>query len=64
MNTFLRFVIYAVIAVLVIILAVILGDLGAWYFAWLLGTMMLVLVTAAGAALLDTQEAEGRRSSG
>jgi len=47
---------YWAIAGLVILMAIILGDYGAWYFAWLLGTVMLVLVSAASGALLDTQE--------
>ncbi|HTX04596.1 MAG TPA: hypothetical protein VMD06_02125 [Steroidobacteraceae bacterium] len=56
MRTFLYFLLFMIIAVAVIILAAILGDVGAWYFAWLVGTTMIVLVSAAGAALLDAQE--------
>ncbi|MGH8822076.1 MAG: hypothetical protein ACREWJ_12385 [Rhodoferax sp.] len=56
MKTFLQFLLFMVIAVIVIVLAVVLGDSGAWYFAWLIGTVMIVLVTAAGGAMLDTQE--------
>lgn len=56
MSTAVRFLLYSVIAGLVILIAIILGDYGPWYFAWLLGTVMLVLVSAAGGALLDTQE--------
>lgn len=61
MGTLVRFVIYGMIAALVILMAIILGDYGAWYFAWLLGTVMLVLVSAAGGALLDTQEEEKQK---
>ncbi|AGA89226.1 hypothetical protein Thimo_0357 [Thioflavicoccus mobilis 8321] len=61
MKTLVHFLIYMAIAVLVILMAIILGDYGAWYFAWLLGTVMLVLISAAGAALLDTQEEDKRR---
>ena len=65
MNILPRFVIYMLIGVLVIFLAAILGDNGPWYFAWLVGTVMIVLISAAGAMLLDTQEEEqesaGRR---
>lgn len=60
MKTFMLFTLFMVIATLVIVLAVILGDSGAWYFAWLLGTGLIVLVTAAGAMLLDTQDEERR----
>ena len=58
MNTLTRFVVYMLIAVLVIFLAVVLGDHGPWYFAWLVGTVMIVLISAAGGVLLDTQEEE------
>lgn len=56
MKTFLLFVLFMLIAVLVIVLAVILGESGAWYFAWLVGTGMIVLITATGGVLLDTQD--------
>ena len=56
MRTFLHFLLYMVVAVAVIVLAAILGAVGAWYFAWLVGTTMIVLISAAGAALLDAQE--------
>lgn len=56
MNTLIRFVLFFGIALVAILLAIILGDYGAWYLAWLLGTGLIVLVSAAGAALLDTQE--------
>ena len=62
MGTLIRFAIYMLIAVLVIILAAMLGDNGPWYFAWLVGTVMIVLISAAGAGLLDTQEEEQRRA--
>jgi len=56
MRTLFFFLLFMVVATAVIILAAILGDVGAWYFAWLVGTTMIVLVSAAGAALLDAQE--------
>ena len=61
MSILARFVIYMLIGVLVIFLAAVLGDNGPWYFAWLVGTVMIVLISAAGAMLLDTQE-EGRET--
>lgn len=63
MKTFLLFVLFMVIAVIVIVLAVILGELGAWYFAWLVGTGMIVLITAAGGVLLDTQDDRAAREA-
>ncbi|MEO8838912.1 MAG: hypothetical protein ABI351_09385 [Herbaspirillum sp.] len=56
MKTFFLFLLFMVIAFMVILLAIILGELGAWYFSWVVGTIMIVLVTATGGALLDTEE--------
>ncbi len=56
MKTFAYFLLFMVLAFVVILLAALLGDQGAWYFAWMIGTAMIVLVAAAGAALLDAQE--------
>lgn len=56
MKTFLYFLLFLVLAIVVILFAVLLGDMGAWYFAWLIGTVMIVLIAAAGGALLDAQE--------
>lgn len=56
MKTFLQFVLFMLLAVIVIAIAILLGSEGAWYFAWLIGTTMIVLIAAAGGVLLDTQE--------
>lgn len=56
MRTFLYFLLFMFLAVLVIAMAIILGDTGAWYFAWLIGTTMIVLIAAAGGILLDAQD--------
>jgi cytochrome c biogenesis protein CcdA len=64
MSTLTRFVVYMLIGILVIFLAAVLGDNGPWYFAWLVGTVMIVLISAAGAVLLDTQEEERKRTGG
>ena len=56
MKTFLQFLLFMVLACAVIVLAILLGDMGAWYFAWLVGTAMIVLIAAAGGVLLDTQD--------
>lgn len=64
MRTFLYFLLFMVIAAAVIILAAILGDVGAWYFAWLVGTTMIVLVSAVGGALLDAQEEHALETQG
>ena len=51
----LQFIVYTLMALVLIFLTVILGDYGPWYFAWIVGTVMIVLISAAGGALLDTQ---------
>ncbi len=56
MKTALLFVLYMFMAVVVILLAIMLGNAGAWYFAWLVGTTMIVLIGAVGGVLLDTQD--------
>ena len=56
MKTFLYFLLFMFLAVIVIAMAVILGDTGTWYFAWLIGTTMIVLIAAAGGMLLDAQD--------
>ena len=58
MKTLSQFVVYFTIALIAIVLGVILGDYAPWYFAWLVGTVMLVLVAAAGGAWMDTQDEE------
>jgi CDP-diglyceride synthetase len=58
MKTFVHFVLVLVAAVVAIVIGVIVGDYGAWYFSWFVGTIMIVLFSAAGGVLLDTQERE------
>jgi predicted outer membrane lipoprotein len=58
MKTLLHFVMLLVAAVVAIVIGVIVGDYGAWYFSWVVGTIMIVLFAAAGGVLLDTQEKE------
>ena len=50
----------ALVLVLAVGLAVVAGDYGPWYFAWLVGTTMIVLIAAAGAVLFDTQEQDAK----
>ncbi len=61
MKTLFQFVMFMAIAALAILMAIILGDSGAWYFAWLVGTTMIVLIAAAGGALLDAQDEAAHR---
>lgn len=50
------FLLFFVLAMIVIFLAIVLGDGAPWYFAWIIGTGLLILTTAAAGFLLDTQE--------
>jgi peptidoglycan/LPS O-acetylase OafA/YrhL len=47
----------AVVLIFSLLLAVITGDYAPWYFAWLVGTTMIVLIAVAGAVLFQTQDA-------
>lgn len=50
-----RFLVYTILALVLIFITVIIGNYGPWYFAWVVGTVMIVLISAAGGAMLDTQ---------
>ena len=58
MKTLLQFLLFLAAAVIAIVLGVVVGDYGAWYFSWLIGTIMIVLFAAAGGVLFDAQENE------
>ncbi len=55
---FLKFLVYFVIALLILLLSIILGDQAPWYFAWILGTVMIILIAVSSAVLLEGQEEE------
>ncbi len=57
MRTFWNFVILVVLAGLAILLGIALGERGAWYFAWLLGTIVAVMVAAGAGVMVDAQDA-------
>jgi hypothetical protein len=62
-KTFAHFLLFTAIAVIAIVLGVIIGSYGAWYFSWVIGTAMIVLVAVAGGVLFDSQEQEREGSS-
>lgn len=51
----LRFMGLGLVLVVALLVAVFVGDQGPWYFAWMVGTVMIVLISVAGAILFDTQ---------
>ena len=57
MKTLLHFPIYMLLTAVAIVMGVILGEHGSWYFAWFVGTAMIVLVAAAGGAWMDAHDA-------
>lgn len=64
MKNLLTFIGLAAVMVLSLFLAVITGDYGPWYFAWLVGTTMIVLISAAGAIMFERQDEEHLRKQG
>ncbi len=62
MKGFLIFVFWFVIALIALALAILLGNRGAWYFAWVLGTLMMVLIAVAGTVVLDARQEQEEKS--
>ncbi|WP_297914697.1 hypothetical protein [Thiomonas sp.] len=62
MRTLFEFSALMLLGALLVALGIILGDYASWYFAWIVGTAMIVLVSAAALAWLDAQEAARARS--
>lgn len=56
MRHFIKMFALALILAFALLLAVVAGDYGPWYFAWMVGTTMIVLVAATGAVLFEAQE--------
>lgn len=50
------FLLFFVLAMILIVLAIILGDAAPWYFAWIIGSGLLILTSAAAGFMFDTQE--------
>lgn len=59
MGKLFTFVSLALVLCLALLLAVVAGDYGPWYFAWMVGTVMIVLIASAGAVLYDNQHESG-----
>jgi predicted outer membrane lipoprotein len=63
MRHVVKLIALALVLALALLLAVVAGDYGPWYFAWLVGTTMIVLIAVSGAVLFETQVVarDGRR---
>lgn len=57
MTNIVKIIALAGVLTLGLLLAVIAGDYAPWYFAWLVGTTMIVLIAVSGAVLFETQDA-------
>jgi len=64
MRNAVKVVALALVLALALLLAVVAGDYGPWYFAWLVGSTMIVLISVSGAVLFETQEEASRREQG
>ena len=60
MGKLFTFIGLALVLCFALLLAVVAGDYGPWYFAWLVGTTMIILIASAGAILFDSQEADSK----
>lgn len=58
MASFIRYIIWFTISMIAIVLGIVLGDYGAWYLSWILGTATMVLVAAMAGVLFEAQEDE------
>lgn len=56
----LQFIFYFIVALVALFLAIVLGEAGAWYFAWVLGTAMIVLIAVAGTTMLEAERGASR----
>ncbi|WP_423822653.1 hypothetical protein V5738_01620 [Salinisphaera sp. SPP-AMP-43] len=55
MKAVAQFVFWFVVALIALFLAIVLGERGAWYLAWVLGTVMIILIAVAGTVMLDVR---------
>ncbi|HYW93799.1 MAG TPA: hypothetical protein VFA95_15285 [Gammaproteobacteria bacterium] len=62
MKTAVQFGFWFVLALVALLLAILLGERASWYFAWVIGTLMIVLIAVAGTVMLDAQDGHGHTS--
>ncbi|MGB7757637.1 hypothetical protein ACS8Y6_00845 [Salinisphaera sp. RV14] len=55
MKTVLQLIFWLLVAFVALFLAIVLGERGAWYLAWVLGTVMIILIAVAGTVMLDAR---------
>lgn len=59
MKNILLFVFWLVVGLIALFLAIVLGEAGAWYLAWVLGTVMMMLIAATGTVILEAENRNG-----
>jgi hypothetical protein len=59
MKNILLFVFWLVVGLIALFLAIVLGEAGAWYLAWVLGTVMMMLIAATGTVILEAENRDG-----
>lgn len=59
--SFWTYILYLIIAVALLFMSMILGNGAPWYFAWILGTVMAILLAVAGGVLFEAQEERERQ---
>lgn len=58
--SFWAYILFIIIAFMLLLMSMILGNGAPWYFAWILGTVMALLLAIAGGVFFEAQE-ESRR---
>jgi hypothetical protein len=57
----LRYILAMFITILAVVIAVMIGENGHWYMAWVLGTGFMILVAATGGVLLEQQDRDDQK---
>ena len=60
MKNILLFAFWFVVGLVALFLAIVLGESGAWYLAWVLGTVMMMLIAATGTVILEVDDKRER----
>lgn len=57
----LQFLVYFTLAMVLLLLSILLGEQAPWYFAWIVGTAMIILIAVSGGVLYEGQAEEQER---
>jgi cyd operon protein YbgT len=61
---FLTFLLYLAIALGLLFMSMLLGGRAPWYFAWILGTVMAIVIAIASGVLFEAQEEREQQEKG